>query len=204
MSNEARGAPLLERAVFCLQDKFQEASLLEGRPSAIEALLAVVEFLSRISDPDDLRNQRPINSLISALVSLDDGVVLPMLKPAGPPGGSRNSISKEYSKALAVHTFDRLREIGVDQHEAYEQVADACRKAGMNAGRKGARNQSDGITDRTVRGWHETISADAGRHSRSGRYYCMISSLAQPLPSGTKPGAVLESLQRSLSDMGTA
>jgi hypothetical protein len=107
MLNEAGGATLLERAVFCLQDKLQEASLLEGRDAAIEALSAIMEFLSTISGPDELQHQRPINALLSALMSLNDGKVLPLLDPVCWPGQSKNSVAQEGAKAMAVFVVKR-------------------------------------------------------------------------------------------------
>jgi hypothetical protein len=204
MLDEAGGATPLERAVFYLQDKLQEASLLEGRPGAIEALLAVVEFLSSISSPGDLQHQQSINSLISALMSLDDGEVLPLLKPARHPGRPRNSVAKEHAKAKVVWVVKRLCETGMDTNEAYKRVALVCRRAGMNPGRRGARNQKDETTARTVRGWHEAISADVRYHSRAGRQFWIISNLNPPLRVNNSPDALLKGLRRFLADMGTA
>jgi hypothetical protein len=78
------GTSPLERAILSLQDKLRAASLLDGRPAAIEALLAITDFLSVISGPGELELQQPINSLISALISLGDRKVVPLLEPVLP------------------------------------------------------------------------------------------------------------------------
>jgi hypothetical protein len=204
MLNEAGGATPLERAVFCLQDKLQEASLLEGRDAAIEALSAIMEFLSTISGPDELQHQRPINALLSALMSLNDGKVLPLLEPVRRSGRSRNSVAQEGAKATAVFVVKRLCEIGMDVNEAYEKVALVCRKAGVRPGRKGAANQKGEMTARTVREWCEAISADVGCYSRAGRHFRLLSRIAPFLHGNTTPDALLEALRRYLTDTSTA
>lgn len=204
MLNEAGGATPLERAVFCLQDKLQEASLLEGRDAAIEALSAIMEFLSTISGPAELQHQRPINALLSALMSLNDGKVLPLLDSVCWPGQSRNSVAQEGAKATAVFVVKRLCEIGMDVNEAYEKVALVCRQTGVRPARKGATDQKGEMTARTVRGWCEVISADAGYHSRAGLHFSLLSEGEPLLRGGTTPDALLEQLRRFLTDTNTA
>ena len=79
-----------------------------------------MEFLSSISSPGDLQHQQSINSLISTLMSLDDGEVLPLLKPPRHPGRPRNSVAKEYAKAKVVWVVKRLCETGMDTNEVYK------------------------------------------------------------------------------------
>lgn len=209
MADEAGGVTPLERAVFSLQDKLQEASLLEGRPGAIAALLAIAEFLSSISSPGDLRHQQSINSLISALMSLDDGGVLPLLKPAHRSGRSRNSIAKESHIGLAAAIVKRLCESGLAFDKAYAKVALVCRKAGMKAGRKGAPGQTGEVTARTVRGWCEGIEADVGRHSRAAKIFDLHMSMAGHLAAQDAEPEIacrelLENLHRYLADTNVA
>jgi len=205
MRDEAEGASPLEQAVFSLQDKLQEASLLEGRPGAIDALFAVAEFLSVISSRGDLQHQRPINELISALISLDDGKVLPMLKPVHLPGQSKNSVAKESAKAMVVFVVKRLTGMGLDRNSAYKKVARVCRQAGVSPGRKGGKNQiGTEMTARTVRGWCDDISADVGCHSRAGRHFSLLSEASPLLHGSTTPDALLEQLRRFLTDTNTA
>jgi hypothetical protein len=204
MLNEAEGATPLEQAVFCLQDKLQEASLLEGRSGAIEALLAVSEFLSAISGREELLHQRPLNELVSALSSLNDGKVLPLLEPVRRSGRPRNSVAKEGAKAIAAYVVKRLCETGLDANEAYERVALVCRKAGVRPGRKGSGNQKGEMTARTVREWCEAISADVGCYSRAGRHFRLLMSVMPFLHGTTTPDAILARLRRFLADTSTA
>jgi len=205
MLNEAGGATPLERAVFCLQDKLQEASLLEGRDAAIEALLAVTEFLSEIAGPGELLHQRPINDLLSSLISLNDGKVSPLLKPVSRSGRPRNSVAKEGAKATAVFVVKRLAGMGLDPNLAYERVARVCRQAGVSPGRKGGKNQiGTEMTARTVRKWCDDISADVGCHSRAGRHFYLLSEASPLLHGSTTPDALLERLHRYLAETGTA
>jgi hypothetical protein len=204
MPDEAGRASPLEQAVFDLQDKLREAACLEGRPAAIDALLAVVEFLSVISGSGECLLQRPINELVSALTSLNDGKVLPLLEPVRRPGSPRNSVAKEGAKAIAAYVVKRLCETGVDANEAYERVALVCRKAGVRPGRKGAANQKGEMTARTVREWCEAISADVGCYSRAGRHFRLLSRIAPFLHGTTTPDALLARLRRFLADTSTA
>lgn len=190
----------LEISVFELQDKLRVASRIEGRPATIDALLAVTGFLSVISGPGERLHQRPLNELISALISLDDGKVLPLLKPVSRSGGSRNSVAKESAKGVAVFAVRRLCDAGLAEYDAYEKVAAVCRKAGMLPGRTGARDQKSEMTARTVRGWCAAISADVGCHTRAGRQYA---SLMGPLPilrGNVTPDVLLERLRHFLVD----
>jgi hypothetical protein len=108
----------LETEVFSLQGNLEKASLLEGRPGAIEALLAFSEFLSHISSPADLHHQRHINSLISALMSLDEGGVHPLLRPEKLPGQARSPLANASRKASAAFVANRLVGIGLDRNSA--------------------------------------------------------------------------------------
>ena len=177
MSDDAGSETPLNEAVLSLLDKLRDASRLYGegastqRSGAVDALPAIVEFLSRISSRDDLGLQLPINSLISALMCLSDGKVLPILEPIRRSGRSRDSIAKEGAKGLAAAIVKRLCDMGLAVDEAYERVAGVCRKVGMKAGRKGAPGQTGEVTARTVRGWCEDIAADIGRHSRAAQTF---------------------------------
>jgi hypothetical protein len=199
MLNEAGGASPLEQAVFSLQDKLQEASLLEGRPGAIDALFAVAEFLSVISSRGDLQHQRPINELISALISLDDGKVLPLLEPISRRGGSRNSVAKESAKGFAIFVVRRMCDAGLAVDDAFEKVAAVCRQAGICPGRKGATYQKSEMTNRTVRKWDSDISADVGCRTRAGVQFNSLMSV--PLLGGpAAPDVLLGRLRRFLVD----
>jgi hypothetical protein len=198
------GANPLEITVFELQDKLRVASRLEGRPAAIDALLAVTEFLSAISGPGEHSRRRPLNELVSALISLDDGKVLPLLEPVRRPGNPRNSVAKESAKAMAVFMVRRLCDAGLDANGAYEKVALVCRKSGICPGRKGAMHQTSEMTARTVRKWDSDISADVGCHTRAGRQFKQLVSGMSALRGPEMPDALLEALRRFLVDTCTA
>jgi hypothetical protein len=205
MPDEAGRASPLEQAVFDLQDKLREAACLEGRPGAIDALLAVMEFLSLISAPGELLHLRPISALVSALMSLNDGEVLPLLEPVRRSGRARNSVAKEGAKAMAVFVVKRLAGMGLDPNLACERVARVCRQAGVRPGRKGGENQiGTETTARTVRKWCDDISADVGCHSRAGRHFRLMSGVEPFLHGNTTRDALLEALRRYLTDTSTA
>jgi hypothetical protein len=187
-----------------LQEKLREASRLEGRSSAVEALLAVSEFLFAISGREELLHRRPLNELVSALISLNDGKVLPLLEPVRRSGRPRNSVAKEGAKAIAAYVVKRLCETGLDANEAYERVALVCRKAGVRPGRKGSGNQKGEMTTRTVQERCEAISADVGCYSRAGRHFRLLSGIAPFLHGTTTPDALLARLRRFLADTSTA
>jgi hypothetical protein len=192
------GANPLEIHVFELQDKLRVASRIEGRPAAIDALLAVAEFLSVISGPGERLHQRPINELVSALISLDDGKVLPLLEPMSRPGGAKNSVAKESAKGMAVFAVRRLCDAGLAVDDAYEKVAAVCRQAGICPGRKGATYQRSEMTNRTVRKWDSDISADVGCRTRAGMQFESLMSV--PLRGTVTPDVLLERLRRFLVD----
>jgi hypothetical protein len=201
MLDKAGGASPLEQAVFSFQDKLQKAARLEGRPAAIEALQAIVEFLSAISGPGELQHQWPVNSLVSALISLDDGRAVPLLRPAKIGHRAINSVAMEGAKATAVFIAMRLIGMGLDPDVADEKVAVVCRKAGILPGRSGATHQRLEVTARTVRGWREVIEEDVGKHSRAGRHFALLSGASQHLKGTTMPDDLLERLRRYLTNL---
>src|ERR1700730_7736059 len=198
------GASPIEITVFELQDKLRVASSIEGRPATIKALFAVTEFLSAISGPDELPHQRPFSALISALMSLNDGKVLPLLKPVSRRGGLRNSVAKESAKGMAVFAVRRMCDAGVAVDDAYEKVAAVCRQAGIFPGRKGAPHQTSEMTSRTVRKWDSDISDDVGCHTRAGMQFKELMSGLPLLAAPVTPDALLERLRRYLAGTTTA
>jgi hypothetical protein len=135
-----------------------------GRLGAMEALNAVWTFLNTI--PGTTNHRRPIVALLNALVSLDDGVTLPMLKQkAGGPGRRPTSAAHNCSKAIVTAAAERLQSVGMAQDEAYRGVAKTCNQAGFAPGR--GRNPT--VTAQTVRCWHEVIEADFERKSDAAK-----------------------------------
>jgi hypothetical protein len=193
-----RGIPNpLEQAVFDLQNKLWVASRSEGRPATIDALLAVTEFLSVISGPGERLHQRPFNELISALRSLNDGAVLPLLEPVRRSGRPRNSAAMDYAKALAVFITRRLCDSGMNSNDAYGRVALVCRQAGLRPSRRSGGQKLE-MTARTVREWCAAISADVGCRTRVGQNFA---SLMSPCPRGpVAPDELLAKLGSFLAD----
>jgi hypothetical protein len=218
MPDEARRdcpqhAEIIFKAIYSLLDKVREANRLyrEGeilqREATIDVLLAAEEFLLLVTDRSD--HQQPItfhfDALLNALMSLDKGEVLPVLKPRRRPGSPRDSAGKGVVKGMAAHVIERLVAAGLNLDEAYEKVAGVLRQAGITPGRKGARDQRTETTARTVRGWCERIAADVGRERLSARQF--DSMTACYAAGGTKPeyvGALLETLLRFLVDTGAS
>ncbi len=191
MSNKDEGQRPLEHAVFLLLDRLQDAANLEGRSAAIESLLAIADFLSVISGPGEHSHQRPINELTSALISLDDGKVLPLLKPARRAGNPPNPIALESAKGAAAFVVRRLCDAGMDAGDAYGKVAVVCRQAGL-------RGRAGGMTARTVRGWAEAIQKDVHCRTRAERQYASLMSALPVLHGPVEPGKLLDSLRRFL------
>jgi hypothetical protein len=70
-----------------------------GRHGVIEAINVVTEFLLFFQNTTDHR--QPLTHLLNALLSLEEGDVLPLLKPrAGGPGRRPASAARECDKAM--------------------------------------------------------------------------------------------------------
>jgi hypothetical protein len=147
-----------------------------GRKGVIAAVSAVIEFILPFQRMTRDNWLAPLTSLQSALLNLDDGEALPLLRPVRRPVGGRSlaSAARESAKAMVAGTMHRLCETGLDTKEACEGVAKVCREAGFKPGRKGAkdsRGQEPEVTARTVRGWWEKIAEDVGRHSQAAQLF---------------------------------
>jgi hypothetical protein len=142
-----------------------------GRRGVIEALNVVTQFLKFVESTTD--HCQPLTALSNALLSLEEGDVLPLLKPAeGRPGRRPASAASESDKAMAVVTAESLLETGITKKEADNRVAGVCREAGIKPGRKGAKDsqgQEPEVTARTVRSWREKIAEDVGRHLQAAQ-----------------------------------
>jgi len=139
--------------------KLFEAGDSAGREGAIHALETVLKFLSRFQPILDEGLNAPLAGLSNALLSLDDGTVLALLKPVQPRGRSRASAFRDSLKGAAAFTVDRLCATGRTAPDAHADVAQVLRDAGVTA----ARGRFPAITSRTVRGWCQEVAADIGR-----------------------------------------
>jgi hypothetical protein len=138
-----------------------------GRAGEIAALSAVIEFMRPYQNMTHDNWLQPLIALQSALFSLNDGNVVPMLAPKRQRGRSPDSILRESARAMAVATVRRLCEIGLRKTDACDRVAKVCREVSLKPGRKGkdTQGQEHEIKDRTVRGWCDKVDEDVGRQS---------------------------------------
>jgi hypothetical protein len=169
-----------------------------GRVGVIEALNTVVQFLLVFEGTTNLR--QPLLALLNALVSLNEGQVLPLLEPQSRSGRAPASAARANDMAMAALIVHRLHEAGFEMNEAYKQVAQVFRDAGV----KSARGQNPQVTARTVRGWCEKIAEDVGCQSEAAKAF---ERLKQSKTRGAiairqaTPQALLDSLRRSLAEM---
>ena len=112
----------------------------------------------------------PLIVLFNALMSLDDGRVLPVLKPAKKTGRPRASAFRKSSIGAAAFTVKRLTETGMQAPAARSAVARTLRAVGV----KPARGRAGAITERTVLGWCEEVSADVGRRGEAAQTYDLL------------------------------
>jgi hypothetical protein len=214
VKNKSEGEALgfLFRGLYEANKQFIEGEDA-GRRGVIEALIVVTEFLLFFQNTTDFR--QPLVSLINALVSLEEGNVLPLLERHPRSGGLPASAASESDKAMAVVTAERLLETGITKKEADNRVAGVCREAGIKPGRKGAKDsqgQEPEITARTVRYWREKIAEDVGRHSQAAQTFDRLRQPHTPKAQAnrqaiksehkeTTRNALLEGLRRSLVQM---
>jgi hypothetical protein len=161
---------MLGRLLAELRDARAEFDVqgLHSRPPVVRSLRAVLSFLTHIYEIDAEGMQVPLGHLLAAVQSLDEGKVTPLLKPAPPRGRSSEGLAHDTTRALAAHFVTLLAPTGTAQRhvkQARTSVAGVLWRAGMRPTR-GAGNAR--ITERTVRGWCETLTADVGCKTRAG------------------------------------
>ena len=124
----------------------------------INSLEAVLFFLGDTA----LRRARllwPLGMLFNDLRQLNRGQVTDLFQPprkhgAPPASGTYNGL-----KGLAVFVAERLEASGKKREDAWKKVADELARMRVKPARKGARD-IDHIIPRTIKKWHEDISAD--------------------------------------------
>src|SRR5262249_39104341 len=139
--------------------KLFEAGDNAGRDGAIHSLEVLLKFLSQFQPVLDEGLNAPLAALFNALLSLDDGSVLPILKSVPVRGRSRGSAFRDSLKGAAAFTVTRLRATGLSVPDARGDVARVFRDARVTTGR----GRYPAITSRTVRGWCEEVTTDIGR-----------------------------------------
>src|SRR5262249_16301777 len=138
-----------------------------SREGAIQSLEVLLKFLSQFQPVLDEGLNAPLAALFNALLSLDDGTLLPILKPVPVRGRSRASGIRDNLKGAAAFTVARLRGTGQSASDARAEVARVFRDAGVTS----ARGRYPAITRRTVRGWCEEVAVDIGRGGEAAQTF---------------------------------
>src|SRR5262249_15200652 len=137
-----------------------------GREGVIHSVETTINFLSLFAAVISSSLHAPLGALHDALMSLNDGRVLPLLDPAKKTGRPRASAMRASLIGLVAFTVMRLTETGMQATAAHTTVARELEKAGIKPAR-GARM----ITARTIRGWCEEVRSDVGRHGGASQTY---------------------------------
>ncbi len=187
-----------EDAVRILLTDLQEAANLyqrNGREGAIAAQNYILMFLMRLEGTASIR--QTFAGLLNALLSLEDGVTLPLLEPKKTKAGGRpSSPARQCDWAMAAATVTRLTEIGVSKPEACGKVAKACRDAGLRPERSVSK-----ITARTVSYWVQRIDEDVSRDTLAGQTFDRILASKSETKSVNQ---LLNGLRISLSEFRSA
>jgi hypothetical protein len=176
--------------------KLFEAGDKGGREGAIHALEILAKFLSRFQPVLDEGLNAPLAGLFNALLNLDDGAVLPLLKPVPTLGRTRASAIRDSLKGAAAFTVARLCAIGQAAPEARADVAQVFREAGVTA----ARGRYPAITNRTVRGWCEAVAGDIGRHGEAAQTFDLMEKECLP-PDGPTPADIRRHYLAKLAEL---
>jgi hypothetical protein len=88
----------------------------------IEAVETTTKFLRNFPDVVDGGLHIPLGKLEDALLSLDDGLVPPLLRPVKRGGRVRAPAMRECEKGTAAFTVARLIATGVPKSNALEKV----------------------------------------------------------------------------------
>jgi len=149
----------------CAQRLYREEGD-NGRVGASAALGAIWRFVMLFKGPLAETLHVPILNLHDALESLDNNLVLPMLKPIPCSGRAPSSDRRKALKGCAAATVQRLLRTGLKSQDANLAVAKKLRQLGIRPERG-----SDEITDDTVRHWCEEVAIDVARHGTAAMMY---------------------------------
>jgi hypothetical protein len=167
-----------------------------GREGAIHSVEILLKFLSRFRPVRDESLNAPLAALFNALLSLDDGSVLSILKPIPARGRSRASGIRDSLKGAAAFTVTRLRATGLTAPDASTHVAQVLRNAGVTA----ARGRYPAISGRTVRGWCAEVAADIGRHGEAAQTFDLFERECSVVD-GAEPADVRRAYLESLANL---
>jgi hypothetical protein len=138
----------------------------DGRQGAFTALAATWRFISLFKEPFAECLQVPILHSQQAVASLENNVVLPILKPVPKDGRAVSSYSRAAVRGCAVGTVQRLLDNGMSLGEAHQAVAQVLDHLGIRPERGGGK-----ITGTTVRHWCGDVAEDVGRHGMAAFKY---------------------------------
>jgi hypothetical protein len=169
---EPSDLPLLNEALAYLFEQLGKATELyqaepnAGREGVIHSVETVLKFLSVFAPVISLSLHAPLAVLFDALMTLDEGKVLPLLRPVKKSGRARASAMRESLMGVVVFHVDRLTETGMPAEAARKAVSRTLKNLGISPARGRA-----SITARTIRGWCERVRADVGRHGEAAQAY---------------------------------
>jgi hypothetical protein len=175
------------------QAAFSRGSHLDGTYSSLVAVLAFLS-LFRVTSIEGLAS--PLAALESALWALDEGITQPLLRPAGSArsGRPRAPELRQEFIGMVAYTVRRLCDFGYTLSKAHTEVAADLRRIGATTDWG-----SDRITARTVRGWCEDVSEDAGRHYPAAQRYHALMADPRTAALGRMPaGAAAKALRHQL------
>jgi hypothetical protein len=147
------------------QQQFEQGEQ-DGRVGARTALTATWMFILAFKATSKEPLYAPIVMLQNALKALDDGLVLPIVKPIRRRGRARSSDAYASLKGHAAATVKMLMQTGLARHQACGRVASQLVRLGIRPERG-----SGTVTANTVRHWCDEVSSDVGRHGTAARAY---------------------------------
>jgi hypothetical protein len=184
-----------------------------SRAAVVLSLQAVLRFLIRFQYPVDAEGlQVPLGHLHTALLSLEDGTVLPLLRKSRPKqrGRSNESGARHDLWGLAAHFLDLLSRIRTVD-EAARAVADLLAKSGFGPSRENQDLNNTGgrarITNITVLNWHRRVNKKQIKKERCQLIYQDLRRHRRfeppsKMPEGKKWSALLCTLETILSEGG--
>jgi hypothetical protein len=138
-----------------------------GREGVIHSVETTINFFSLFAPVILSSLHSPLAVLHDALMNLDDGRVLPLLKPSKKTGRPRASAMRGALIGAAAFTVKRLTETGMQAATAHKVVAHKLKSMAVRAGR----GRAGTMTARTIRGWCEEVNADVGRRGEAAQTY---------------------------------
>jgi hypothetical protein len=145
-----------------------------GRAGAFTALGAMWQFVVLFKSPHSQLLQLPILVLQDALAALEHNNVRPILAPVGRPGRAPSSEAYASLIGFAAGTVKRLVQAGTDRKHAFEAVAKALAKQGVQSQRS-----SGAITANTIRHWCDEIKVDVAQQGTAAKAFRSMFSLEE-------------------------